>query len=196
MSCTQKIFFCFSVCVMLLQTACEHNYYPKPRGYLRIELPEKSYLLYDAPGYPYVFELPDYAVAHPDTGASSEPYWLDIHFKPFNAALHFTYKRVNNDLNVFVDDAHLFVSKHIPKANYINELKYVNETTHVYGLLFSIDGASAATPMQFYLTDSTTHFVRAALYFNYVPNNDSLAPVIEYLKSDIENMMETFSWRP
>jgi gliding motility-associated lipoprotein GldD len=53
----------------------------------------------------------------------------------------------------------------------------------------------AASPFQFYLTDSTKNFVRGALYFNTVPNNDSLAPVIDFLKQDIIHMIETFRWK-
>ncbi|MDD3875218.1 MAG: gliding motility lipoprotein GldD [Bacteroidales bacterium] len=176
-------------------SACENNYYPKPKGFFRIDLPEKEYKMFDSLPFPYSFEIPDYAVIYPDTDSFAEPFWLNMYFPVFNASMHFSYKHVNNNLNVFIDDAHLFVSKHIPKANLINERKYINPESRVYGLLFDIEGSGAASPLQFYLTDSTAHFVRGALYFNFLPNNDSLEPVIDYISADIQHLIETFHWR-
>ncbi|MCD4731953.1 MAG: hypothetical protein K8R74_15210, partial [Bacteroidales bacterium] len=83
----------------------------------------------------------------------------------------------------------------IPKASSIENQQYQNDISKVYGLTYTIFGVAAASPYQFYLTDSTDHFVRGALYFNAVPNNDSLAPVIAFLKDDINHMIETFKWK-
>lgn len=87
------------------------------------------------------------------------------------------------------------VMKHIPKASSIENKQYENHQSQVYGLTYSILGVAAASPFQFYLTDSVDHFVRGALYFSTVPNNDSLAPVINFLKEDINHMIETFEWK-
>jgi gliding motility-associated lipoprotein GldD len=62
-------------------------------------------------------------------------------------------------------------------------------------MLFDIRGLGVASTYQFYLTDSIRHFVRGALYFDGPPNNDSLAPVIEFLKLDIDHLLNTFKWR-
>jgi gliding motility-associated lipoprotein GldD len=53
----------------------------------------------------------------------------------------------------------------------------------------------AASPYQFYLTDSTTHWLRGSLYFDAIPNNDSLAPVIDFVKTDIQHIFETMHWK-
>jgi len=181
--------------IIAIAAACENNYFPKPRGYFRIDLPEKKYQLFDSLPFPYIFSYPGYTVIEPDKNNLQEPYWINIQYLPFNATLYLSYKKVDNNLNVFIDDAHTFVTKHIPKATGINENVYMNETENVYGLVYNIEGADVASPMQFYLTDSTTHYVRGALYFNIVPNNDSLAPVIDFIKQDITYMFETFKWR-
>ena len=65
---------------------------------------------------------------------------------------------------------------------------------HVFGELTDI-GGDVGMPFQFFLTDSTTHFVRAGLSFNTAANSDSLAPVIEYVKEDMMKLIESFQWK-
>ena len=63
----------------------------------------------------------------------------------------------------------------------------------VYGIWFPLEG-SVASPYQFFVTDSVEHYMRGSLYFNTSPNPDSMAPVIEFVKEDLEKMLETFEW--
>jgi len=102
---------------------------------------------------------------------------------------------VHGNLAEYLEDAHTLVNKHIPKASAISQRAYVDGENHVYGLVYQIRGADAASPCQFYLTDSVANFIRGALYFNNIPNNDSLAPVIDFLRSDVEHMISTFRWK-
>lgn len=173
---------------------CDENAVPKPRGYFRIDLPSKNYKTLDSI-FPYKFEYPAYAVIHHDPHAPDQPYWINIDFPKFRANLHLSYKPVNNNLSTFSEDAHALVMKHIPKASSIEEIRIDNEEQNVHGIIYDIKGVGAASPYQFYVTDSTRHFLRGALYFNALPNNDSLAPVIEFLKGDIMHMLETTSWK-
>jgi len=85
--------------------------------------------------------------------------------------------------------------EHIPKASGIHDSLILDRERKLYGLVYQIDGMGAASPCQFFITDSTTHFVRGALYFDVVPNNDSLAPVINFLKKDIEHLLASFHWK-
>lgn len=180
--------------LLLLLISCEGEYYPKPQGYLRIDLPEKSYQTFDA-DYPYTFSYPVYASVVPNLKQSTNPYWIDINFPQFKGKLHISYKPINNNLTAYLEDTRTLVMKHIPKSSGIEKKMFENPEQGVYGLTYSISGVNAASPYQFYLTDSTRHFLRGALYFNVVPNNDSLAPVIEFLKEDINYMIESFSWK-
>jgi gliding motility-associated lipoprotein GldD len=184
----------FIILFSLVLISCQNDYYPKPKGYFRIDLPEKSYVTFDSI-YPYSFEYPEYATIIADNHPKAEKYWINIIYPQFKGTLHLSYKTINNNLNVYLEDTRTMVMKHIPKASSIENQQYQNETSGVYGLTYTISGVAAASPFQFYLTDSTTHFVRGALYFNTVPNNDSLAPVIDFLKEDIIHMIETFEWR-
>ncbi len=180
--------------LIVLVTACNNDYYPKPRGYLRIDLPEKNYIVFDRV-FPYSFEFPVYASVLPDLDPNAEVYWINISFPQFKGTLHLSYKKINGNLTQYLEDTRTMVMKHIPKASSIENKAYVNPDKKVYGLTYTISGVAAASPYQFYLTDSTTNFVRGALYFNTVPNNDSLAPVIEFLKEDINHLIETFEWK-
>ena len=180
--------------LLLLATSCSDSYAPKPRGYFRIDLPGRSYQLFDTT-FPYTFEYPAYADIVADSSKMAEPYWINIRYKQFNATLHFSYKVVNGNLAKYLDDAHTLVNKHIPKANSISQRAYADPANRVFGLVYNIRGANAASPYQFYLTDSISEFVRGALYFNQIPNNDSLAPVIDFLEQDMEHMISTFRWK-
>jgi gliding motility-associated lipoprotein GldD len=177
-----------------LIVSCGDSYAPKPRGYYRIDLPERSYRLFDS-AFPFRFEYPVYADIVPDSSKMAEPYWINLRYKPFNATLHLSFKVIDKNLPKYLDDARTLVNKHIPKANAITQRGFSDPVNRVYGLVYDIRGADAASPYQFYLTDSTARFVRGALYFNHVPNNDSLSPVIEFLRADLEHMISTFRWK-
>lgn len=174
--------------------SCNEDYYPKPRGHFRIDLPDKNYTRFDA-NFPYAFDYPVYARIIPSRpGKGAQEYWMNINFPQFRGKLHISYKPVNGNLDAFIEDTRTMALKHIPKASGIKTDLYENKISKVYGLTYAIEGVEAASPFQFYLTDSTTHFVRGALYFNVVPNNDSLAPVIDFLKEDIRHLIESFEW--
>lgn len=183
-----------AVFLILIMVACESNYYPKPHAYIRIDLPEKSYQSFDS-NYPYSFQYPVYATILPNTVQNADPFWIDINFPQFQGKLHISYKTIDNNLAEYLEDSRTLVMKHIPKSSGIENTMYENPERKVYGLTYNISGVNAASPYQFYLTDSTNHFLRGALYFNVVPNNDSLAPVIEFLKEDINYLIETFEWK-
>ena len=174
--------------------SCNEEYAPKPRGYFRIDFPEKSYTRFDT-AYPYTFEYPAYASVVPDTRPSSDPYWINVDFPQFKGRIHISYKPVHENLNKFLEDSRTFVVKHIPKAEAIDDSLIYRPEDRVFGLVYYIEGAQAASPCQFFVTDSSSHFLRGALYFNVTPNNDSLAPVIDFIREDIRHMIQTFSWK-
>lgn len=179
---------------LLLLNSCGDTAAPKPRGYFRIDLPEREYRLLDSI-YPFRFEYPVYARITRDVNAPAEANWINIDFPRFKGQVHLSYKPVNNNLGTYTEDAHSMVMKHIPKASGIEEIRVENSQNKVYGLVYDIKGTGAASAYQFYVTDSTKHFLRGALYFSVIPNNDSLAPVIDFIKADIQYMLETMEWK-
>lgn len=189
-----RIFSLIIVALTAMLISCGDTSMPKPRGYFRIDLPEKKYQSFDTT-YPFAFEYPVYAILTPDNNAANEPYWLNVDYPLFKGRIHISYKAVNNNLSKYTEDAHELVMKHIPKASAIEEIRIDNEQAKVHGLIYDIKGSGTASVYQFFITDSTNHFVRGALYFNVLPNNDSLAPVIDFVKSDIQHMLESFRWK-
>jgi gliding motility-associated lipoprotein GldD len=189
---TLKRFPALIFMVLLLAYGCSDIPMPKPRGYFRIDLPERHYIPFDTT-FPYTFEYPSYARISPDNNGN--PYWINIDYPRFKGRIHISYKSVNGNLAQYTEDAHALVMKHIPKASAIDEIRIDNHADHVHGLIYDIKGSGAASAYQFFVTDSTRHFVRGALYFSVLPNNDSLAPVIDFVKSDIQHMLETFRWK-
>jgi gliding motility-associated lipoprotein GldD len=190
-----NIFFYAAItAIAILLYACSEDYSPRPRGYFRIDLPEKEYRSFDTT-FPYRFEYPAYAEIKPHPSAGEEPYWINIFFPFAKAQVHLSYKEIEDNLPEYLEDTRTFVMKHIPKANYINDSMILRREDQVFGLLYRIEGPEAASPSQFFVTDSASHFVRGALYFNFTPNNDSLEPVIDFLDRDILHLLKTFHWK-
>jgi gliding motility-associated lipoprotein GldD len=64
----------------------------------------------------------------------------------------------------------------------------------VTGIFFKVSG-NAATARQFFVTDSTSHFLRGALYFDSTPNADSLGVVNDFLEVDMKHLINTLRWK-
>jgi gliding motility-associated lipoprotein GldD len=187
------VFFYF-----LLLLSCNSAPVPKPKGYFKIDLPQKRYVLFDKPGYPYTFEYPVYgSVVKDSTFFDDKPeneFWVNIDFPQFDGRLHMSYKVIGkNDFSKLVEDAFKMTSKHTLKASSIDELP-VKGGAGVTGFIFDV-GGNAATGKQFFVTDSTRHFLRGALYFNSAPNYDSILPVEQFLYKDMQHMIQTLRWR-
>jgi gliding motility-associated lipoprotein GldD len=172
---------------------CCSGHTPKPRGYFRIDLPEKTYKYFDNPEYPYTFKYPDIAQITLKT-EKQDSFWVDIVYPGFNASIYGSYKKIDNNFREIAEDSRTFVFKHISKADGITEQPFENPEKNVYGVLYEIKGNTASST-QFVLTDSTRHFFRGALYFNNPPNKDSIAPVVDFIREDIIVLMETMEWK-
>jgi gliding motility-associated lipoprotein GldD len=180
----------------ILLSSCEEDetvYSPKPRGYCRIDFPKKEYRLYDSI-CPYSFEIPVYSKMVKDKHTGAEPCWLNLEFPQFRATVHLSYKDVKNNLAKYLDDSHDFANRHQVKATGLDEITILRDSAKVYGLLFDIAGNTASS-LQFYLTDSSKHFLRGALYFNSVPNIDSLKIVVDFIKKDVLHLIQTTNWK-
>ncbi len=194
-----KVFFkTLVVCTLIITfSSCDDEddevFIPKPKGYPRIYFPEKKYRLYDSL-CPYSFEIPTYANILNDRHKGADPCWINVNFPKYNAQIHLSYKIITNNLDTVLGECRDFVVKHQVKSTGIDETIIVRDSSQVYGLVYDIAGNTASN-VQFYLTDSTRHFMRGALYFNAVPNIDSMKIVVDYLRKDIVHMIQTFQWK-
>jgi len=183
----------------LFWTSCEETTYtPRPHGFPKVEYPEGGYQTFDEGYCNFTFEYPTYASIEQDTRffdeAPAHPCWFDVYYPDFDSRIHFTYYPLkNNDsFEKLKGDAFALAGKHNVRADYIDELR-IEKPNQVSGFAFDIKG-EAASPFQFYLTDSTNHYLRGALYFNAQARPDSLAPVYDFVKADIMHMINTFEW--
>ena len=189
--------------IVLFITACsgEGDYAPKPRGYYRINFPQRSYQQYIS-NNPFTFDYPKYATMERDSLSRSTgklinmQTLLNMQFPQFNATLHLSYETIPNKkiFDELVEDAHKFAFKHTVKATSIDEAVIRYPERMVYGIYYTIDG-NAASSVQFYLTDSVKNYLRGALYFNSEPRLDSIQPVLNFVKQAVDRMIKSFKWK-
>jgi len=178
---------------ILILFSCSRTYTPKPADYIRIDFPEKKYILCDST-LPYRFEYPAYCYIKSYNDKVSQPFWINIVYPTLNGTLYIDYKKIKNNLATLSEDAHALAYKHTIKAESIDETRIHFKNKKVYGIIYDIQG-NAATSLQFYITDSTENFLRGSLYFNAHPNKDSLAPVLKFCREDVLYFIETFEWK-
>jgi gliding motility-associated lipoprotein GldD len=179
--------------------SCREVAVPKPKGYFRIDLPEKQYISFNNGliknnNMPFSFEYPAYGNLTFQFEDRNEPGWFNIEFPAYRAKIYLTYKDVRKDFDGLMEQTYkMNVKNHIAKADAIDEKVINNEKNKVYGILYDLKG-NTASAVQFYVTDSIKHYLRGSLYFSAEPDADSLAPVIEFFREDILKMIETLKW--
>jgi gliding motility-associated lipoprotein GldD len=177
----------------LIMAGCGQTPVPRPAGYFRIELPEKRYVNFESP-CSYAIEYPQYAVINPHPGGASDTCWMDIEFPSLKAKIHLTYFNIRNNLVSLTEISRDMAYRHTIRAEAIDEKLWANDSSRVYGILYDLKG-NTASAVQFFVTDSTRHYLRGSLYFMAQPNEDSLMPVINFLREDIIHLIETLNWR-
>jgi gliding motility-associated lipoprotein GldD len=201
----------------ILLLACNSDYTSKKTGYYKIDFPEKKYQLFDEPSFPYSFEYPVYAnIVKDSTYFDSNPendYWRNIDFVNFNAKIFLSYKSIGgkalykvkiadgkyrdslgvNAYDKMINDAFNLTNKNEDVATSKKDSLF-KTSNNISGLLFKLSG-NAATQRQFFMTDTTTNFIRGALYFYASPNADSVKPVLDFIQKDIDHIISTFKWK-
>lgn len=175
--------------ILTILTSCKDEVVVKPSAKLRLEYPNPEYKIVDS-NCGFTFSMNDFAKLNkrPNCG-------INIDYPKMNATIYLTYQNVRtNNLDSLLRDAQKLAYEHTIKANGIPEQPFVNPDKKVYGMFYSING-NAAAQAEFYVTDSTNHFLNGALYFNAKPNYDSIYPAAEYLREDIRLIMESVEWQ-
>jgi len=181
-----------SILILLVLGSCDDDFYlPKPKSYFRIDLPEKEYTTYKNSQVPFTLDLANYSAIE----LKSEYGKFDIVYPLLKAKIHCTYFNTEKqNLPKLIEDCYNLAYQHNIKATAINSTDFKNDSLANYGRLYELKGNSAS-PLQFYITDNNSHFMRGSLYFNTQTNADSLAPVTAYLKKDIESFFTTITWK-
>ena len=214
-----NILSCFALAALLFAACGGGDYTPKPQAYLRIDMPEHSYWLVDSlcthPGdtlifgtdtmiaitgscktFPFTFEANE-CIELKEKDAPKGEQWIDLVYPQWQGVVFLTYKRLNgpDDLRGQTDTSSRLLEKHYKLSSGVEEQGYEDPDNRVFGTVYYLKGSRVASTCQFWLTDSSRHFLRGALYLDRTPNNDSLAPVLRYMQEDIEHLVETLRWR-
>ncbi len=187
--------FVFGICLLF---ACNSPVTPRSKGYTQTTFPEKKYQSFNEQGYPYAFEYPVYAKISKEVNYFGESKttdnWININFPEYQGTVYVSYRTIApGQLDTLIRDAYGFVNKHNTKAVSIQDSIFTTKNG-ISGVFFHI-GGDVATNYQFYLTDSSRHFFRGALYFDATPNEDSLAQVNAFIFKDLVHLVNTFKWQ-
>lgn len=178
--------------IFVFFASCKNEVLPKPKAYLSLD-----------------FDKADYETFHSDCGfafqknnnslvkckSKAQECACSIHYPNNKATIYLTYRKINEDLKKLLTDAQNLTQEHVVKADDILPQEYQNKESKVYGMVYKVIG-NAASPAQFYATDSTKNFLLGSLYFQSKPNYDSILPAASYLRNDIKVILETLTWQP
>jgi gliding motility-associated lipoprotein GldD len=181
---------------IILFASCGNDPVPKPKAFLRLEYPKAEYKEVNSQ-LPFSFEKNNLTndIDTIKISRDKKTLGIDIIYPNLKGTIFITYKKIqNNNLEPYLLDAQNITQKHAQKADEIVEQPYINLKHRVFGMLYEV-GGNAASQSQFYVTDSINHFVTGSLYFYAKPNYDSILPAANYLKKDIQHIMETIKWK-
>lgn len=172
----------------IMMASCKNDVVPKPVSFLRLDYPEAKYMGFEN-NCPFAFEMNEDAIIKGEKECG-----FTITYPKMKATIYLTYKPVNGNIDKLLKDAQKLTYEHVIKADDILEQPYINPSKKVYGMFYQVDG-NAATNSQFYVTDSTRHFLTGSVYFYAKPNFDSIMPAASYIKNDMQRLMETLKWK-
>ncbi|WP_074406969.1 MULTISPECIES: gliding motility lipoprotein GldD [Aquimarina] len=183
-----RFFIVTSICMLF---SCGGEILPKPEGMLRLSYPAPKYKELALP-CPYSFEKNEFSELR--RARRNKNCWYNLEYKKLRATMYISYYEINNNLDSLLRDAQNLTQEHVIKADGIVQTPYANEENKVYGMFYEVSG-DAASPSQFYVTDSIRHFIVGSMYFKVKPNYDSILPAANYLRNDMRYFMETLRWK-
>ncbi len=174
----------------VLGACADNNVQPKPKSYLALTYDEPTYIQAET-DCPFTFEMNVHSRL--EKPKNKRYCWANLYYPKQKATVFITYVAIENNLNELLRDAQQLPLQHTIKADHIEASIYTNEAKKTFGTFYEVEG-DAASQAQFYLTDSTQHFLTGSIYFSARPNYDSLIPAATYLKKDIRHLMESVTW--
>ena len=183
-----KLNFLIYLFVMIFVVSCKDDVQPKPKAMLRLDYPSADYAQSNI-DCPYTFDQNMLSNIKENKDCS-----LVLDYPMMKGSIYLTYKPVNGNLDTLLIDAQKLSYEHVRKADNIIDQPFVNPEDDVYGMFYEVSG-NAASQSQFYVTDSTEHFVTGSLYFYAKPNYDSILPAAVYLQKDMRKIIESLRWK-
>lgn len=189
-----KISILLSISFSIFLFSCgTSDFVPKPRGYNFIQLPEVAYQKLEVDSLRYSFEYSKSAVVKSFENTKDKQV---VVYPTLGAKIWLTYFPIKNSVDTL--DQLIYTTYKLLQKNNVRADAIGNDTIRTESgktaTIFYLEG-EVPTQYQFYYHDSTTNFLRGALYFETAQKNDSLAPVIEFVKEDINHLINTLEWR-
>lgn len=175
--------------IITLSSCNQKEVLPKPSGQLALDFPQGTYANMNNNNCPFSFQVNEFARVLAKRDCS-----MKIEYPGMEATVYLNYRPVQDNLRQLLIDGQRLSYEHNQKADVIADFPFVNANNKTYGMMYEIEG-NAASNAQFYVTDSTKHFLTASLYFYSKPNFDSILPAVDYVKKDMVKMMETLKWK-
>src|SRR5690606_2719236 len=142
--------------LLFLGLGCKSEVLPKPKAMLRLDYPSADYVRTD-PACAYSFERN--AISRTKLGKDCS---MVLDYPDMKGAIYLIYKAVDGNLDTLIRDAQKLSYEHVVKADNILPYPFENPDAGVYGMFYEVSG-NAASPSQFYVTDSTGHFLTGSL---------------------------------
>ncbi len=182
------------LCLFIVFTLLSCNEYtPKPKGYQRVVRQPVEYIQFSNTNFSFLY--PNDAYIEPLISETKPEIWFSLHYKQYNATLHCTYIPLSNqDLNKILDDSYQLAYSHVSMAQGISQTQFSDSLHHTFGIIYDIQGF-VASPVQFYITDNTSNFLRGSLYFDQMAKADSVTQVVSFIRKDIFRLMESLEWK-
>jgi gliding motility-associated lipoprotein GldD len=189
---TLLVIFCISAALVLSLPGCkDHVSLPKPKAWPRIDLPQHAYQSWGNKVCPFSFDIP--GISRPDS-VLEDSCWMNFYIEPFNCWWHITYRHIpssGKSRGQHLMEYHNLVYKHSQKSSRIVESPV--RTKSGDGVFYELFG-DVGVPAQF-IFGNDKHLVMNSFYFPRAVNGDSLAPVIDFVKEDMHQMIRTISWK-
>lgn len=182
-----KSFVGFLVVFLLLVSCNDEPTLPKPKAKMRLEYPQGKLADLETENFSFKYNQLANAELNGDKAYT-------ISYPEMKGAIFLSYKKIDGNLAQLINDSKRLSYEHAVKADNIVEQPYVNPDNRIYGALFEVQG-NAASQSQFFVTDSTEHFLTGSVYFYTKPNYDSILPAASYLQNDIRGIIETLRWK-
>ena len=179
--------------VLCLLSCTESTPIPRKYGFHRIEFPNTTqYKSFDNRSCPFTFEYPVEGEIVRDFKDSC---WVDIEFERYGLTWHLNYRNANEDgrdRNFHFEEHRKLIYKHSKKASEIRPFQFTN--SQGYGTLHEVYG-NVGTPAYIFFSDTADQDIFVmSFYFQTALKNDSLAPVIDYMKGEVRHMVESLRW--
>jgi len=182
--------------MIFLLSSCSEDIAPRarPHGFHKISFPETvEYQNFKTDQCPFEF-------AYPASGkvsrVSDDSCWVDIDFPQYDLKWHLTHRFVPASgiaIGEHFEEHRKLIYKHSKKATQIAARDY--NTSAGTGKAWEVYG-NVGTPAYYFLADSAEeNILMLSFYFNTATKNDSLAPVIEFMRGEVEKSLESLRWK-